>query len=63
MGMCTVLAALLENNHLLLGEMPFAFFALVATLEYGIHELAISDIRDDLWEIVGTATPRSESSF
>lgn len=61
--MWTVLAALLENHHLLLGEMSFAFFALVARLEYGIHELAISDIRDDLWEIVGAAAPRSESSF
>lgn len=50
----TVLATLLEKNHLLLGEMSFDFFALVATLEYAIHELAISDIRDELWEIVAT---------
>jgi hypothetical protein len=50
----SLLASLLENEHLLLGEMSFDFFALVATLEYGIHELAISDIRDDLWEIMAT---------
>ena len=56
--MWTVLATLLEKNHLLLGEMSFDFFAIVATLEYGIHELAISDIRDDLWEIVATTTPQ-----
>lgn len=54
----TVLATLLEKNYLLLGEMSFDFFALVATLEYAIHELAISDIRDELWEIVGTTIPR-----